>query len=218
MMKKILCLLLTVCLLLGFMNGVAFAAGGFNDVEENDWFFSGVEYACSNGIIQGVTETAFEPNSEIDRTALVEALYNYSVKNGYDVTVGLDTNILSYDDAFDIREGAYEAFQWACGSVLIPDKGATSLRPNEKVSREQMVMLLYDYALLYGINPTAGEDTNILSYTDVFNINHDKAYKAFQWACGTGIIVGTSASTLNPSGSTTRAQLATVLMRLSGKK
>lgn len=177
-----------------------------------------MEYACSNGIIQGVTETAFEPNSEIDRTALVEALYNYSVKNGYDVTVGLDTNILSYDDAFDIREGAYEAFQWACGSVLIPDKGATSLRPNEKVSREQMVMLLYDYALLYGINPTAGEDTNILSYTDVFNINHDKAYKAFQWACGTGIIVGTSASTLNPSGSTTRAQLATVLMRLSGKK
>lgn len=217
----ITCLIIGVIivgLLFGFMNRAVSASKGFSDVGENDWFFKGVEFVSENRILEGVTETTFEPNSGIDRTTLVEALFNYSKIKGYDVSVGLDTNILSYDDAFDIREGAYEAFQWACGSGLMPDEGAASLKPNETISREQMVMLLYDYALLYDISPTASEDTNILSYTDVFDIRNDKAYGAFQWACGTGIIDGTTDSTLRPSDSATRAEFATMLMRLSEKK
>lgn len=118
---------------------------------------------------------------------------------------------------FDIREGAHAAFQWACGSGLIPDEGATSLEPNEVMSREEAVILLYDYAVLYSIDPTAGENTNILSYTDVFDMVQEQGYKAFQWTCGADIIVGTSSSTLVPAGSMTRAQLATVLMNLSTK-
>ncbi|MCL4518142.1 MAG: hypothetical protein M1587_02990 [Thaumarchaeota archaeon] len=63
------------------------------------------------------------------------------------------------------------------------------------MSREQVVTLLYDYALLYGIDPTAGENTNILSYTDISDINQDQGYRAFQWACEDQIIVDGSAST-----------------------
>lgn len=210
-------MILTIGLCLGLGAGIAFAAG-FEDVGENDWFRDAVEYACDKGIMRGVTETAFEPDSDVDRTTLVTALYNYSVVKGFDVSVGEDTNILSYEDAFDIREGAYEAFQWACGSGLIPEEGATRLEPDEVVSREQMVMLLFDYAVLYGIDATAGEDTNILSYEDVFEIAVDEAYAAFQWACGSGVIVGTTDSTLSPSANATRAQLATVMMRLSAKE
>lgn len=218
-MKKNRYKLLLLCLVFTFLGGrAAYANTGFNDVAEKDWFYKGVVYASSNKLLEDTGETAFKPASAIDRTEFIVALYNYSTIKGYDVSVGLSTNILSYDDAFDIREGACEAFQWACGSGLIPDAGASKLEPNSTVSREQMIKIMYDYALLYGISPTAGEDTNILSYTDVSDIKHNEAYRAFQWACGTGIINGTSASTLSPSDSVTRAQLVTVLLRLSEKE
>lgn len=216
-MKRKFYLLAIVCLAACLMGGTAFAAGGFDDVGENDWFFSGVEYVEVNGLLPSVTDTVFEPHTTIDRTLVITSLHNYSEMKGYDVSAGLDTNILSYEDAFDIREGAQAAFQWACGSGLIPDAGATSLEPNEVMTREEVVILLYNYAVLYGIDPTAGEDTNILSYTDVFDMTQEQGYRAFQWACGAGIIAGTSPSTLDPAGSMTRAQLATVLMNLSTK-
>ena len=58
-----------------------------------------------------------------------------------------------------------------------------------------------------------GEDTNILSYTDVADLS-EYAIPAMQWACGAGIISGTGdGSTLTPQGEATRAQAATVLMR-----
>ncbi len=57
-----------------------------------------------------------------------------------------------------------------------------------------------------------GEDTNILSYTDAFDIS-EYAVPAFQWACGAGIIEGVTDSTLVPGGTATRAQAATMLMR-----
>lgn len=214
-MKKSFSLMLTVCLLFCGMSTMAYAVGGFDDVREDNWFFSGVKYACENKILHGVTDNNFEPNSAIDRTTFITALYNYSVLKGYDVSVGLETNILSYEDAFDLAEGTYEAFQWACGSGLIPELGESSLRPYDTMTREQMVILLYDYALLYGIDTSVGLDTNILSYTDVTDISQDEAYAAFQWACGALIIVGTSDSTLCPSDKATRAQLATVINRLS---
>ncbi|NLB53384.1 MAG: S-layer homology domain-containing protein [Syntrophomonadaceae bacterium] len=218
-MKKIICLVFSLLFAFVSATGTVSAAGGFHDVDETDWFYSGVVYAHGNGIMTGVTDASFMPNSEINRTLLITTLYIYTITQGYDVSVGEDTNILSYDDALNISEGAYEAYQWACGSGLIPEAaGAAKLGINDLITREQMVTLLYDFALLYGKDPTAGEDTNILSYDDVFNISQDKAYAAFQWACGSGIIVGTSHSTLSVASNATRAQLATVLMRLSAKR
>ena len=216
-MKRTFYLVVMVCMAFCFIGGAAYAASGFDDVGENDWFFRGVEYVSSNRLLPGVTDTVFGADTAIDRTMAITSLHKYAEMKGYDVSAGLDTNILSYEDAFDIREGAHAAFQWACESGLIPDEGATSLGPNAIMSREEVVILLYDYALLYGIDPAAGENTNILSYTDVFDMAQEQGYQAFQWACGAGIIVGTSASTIDPAGSMTRAQLATVLMNLSAQ-
>ncbi|MGI6648921.1 MAG: S-layer homology domain-containing protein [Bacillota bacterium] len=105
--------LLLLCLVFTFISRAAFADTGFDDVAEKDWFYKGVLYASSNKLLEDTGETAFKPASAIDRTEFIVALYKYSKIKGYDVSAGLDTNILSYDDAFNIREGAYEAFQWA---------------------------------------------------------------------------------------------------------
>ncbi|MBQ9719088.1 MAG: S-layer homology domain-containing protein [Oscillospiraceae bacterium] len=57
-----------------------------------------------------------------------------------------------------------------------------------------------------------GEDTNILSYDDAFDVS-EYAIPAMQWACGAGIVNGTSASTLSPDAAMTRAQAAVMLLR-----
>ena len=72
--------------------------------------------------------------------------------------------------------------------------------------------MLYRYAQYKQYDVSVGEDTNILSYTD-FDQLGEWAISAMQWACGAGIINGTSTTTLSPRGSTTRAQAAVMLQR-----
>jgi hypothetical protein len=71
----------------------------------------------------------------------VVALYDYAVLKGYDVSAGEDTNILSYDDAFDISEGMSSAFQWACGAGVVEGNGAR-LHPMDNVTRGQNATML----------------------------------------------------------------------------
>ena len=59
---------------------------------------------------------------------------------------------------------------------------------------------------------SVGEDTNILSYTDAFDVA-EYAVPALQWACGAGILNGTADGRLNPQGTATRAQAAVMLQR-----
>ena len=75
--------------------------------------------------------------------------------------------------------------------------------------------ILYDFVQWLQMDVSVGEDTNILSYEDAFEIP-EGAFEAFQWACGAGVIRGVSESELAPNSGTTRAQLATVLMRVDG--
>ena len=84
--------------------------------------------------------------------------------------------------------------------------------PDDAITREQLVTILYRYAQGKGYDVSVGEDTNILSYTDTQEVS-EYAISAMQWACGAGIIEGVTESTLVPQGNSTRAQVATMLMR-----
>ena len=73
--------------------------------------------------------------------------------------------------------------------------------------------MLWRYAKAQGYDVSIGEDTNILSYTDAFDVA-EYAIPATQWAVGAGIINGTGdGATLTPQGQATRAQVATMLYR-----
>ena len=89
--------------------------------------------------------------------------------------------------------------------------------PDDVVTREQMVTILWQYAKYKGYDVSVGESTNILSYDDAFDVA-EFAVPAMQWACGAGMLVGRDAPDgsgmiLDPQGSTSRAQMATVMMR-----
>ncbi len=114
----------------------------------------------------------------------------------------------------DVDPNAYygEAIRWATSEGVAEGYGNGKFGPDDSITREQLAAMLYRYAQKYGYDMSVGEDTNILSYTDFGQIS-EYAIPALQWACGAGIINGTSESTLSPQGEAVRAQAAAMLMR-----
>ena len=121
-------------------------AEGFNDVYENDWYNHAVRWATANGIAKGYGEGYFGPSDSVTREQLVSILWRYAQYKGIGVSVGEDTNILSYEDAFDISEYAVPAMQWACGAGLIngmkDTNGKMILDPQGDITRAQMDIMM----------------------------------------------------------------------------
>ena len=110
-----------LCQIIYNLEGQPAATGGsaFTDVADGAWYFDAVTWAAENGIVGGYGGGLFGPEDNITREQLAAILYRYAQVKGYDVSVGEDTNILSYADALDVSEWAIPAMQWACGSGVI---------------------------------------------------------------------------------------------------
>lgn len=92
------------------------------------------------------------------------------------------------------------------------------MRPDKNITREQIAVIIYNYAKYKGYDVSDGENTNILSYTDFDKIS-EYAIEALQYAVGSGLIKGKTESTLNPNDSATRAEAAAILQRfIEGNK
>ena len=185
----VLSVLMAVAIVIS-MPPAAFAAGSvFTDVKAGDWFTEEVEYVYDNGLMIGVSDNKFDPNGNVTRAMMWTTLARIAGED----TTGSDPWWLAGQ-------------QWAMKTGVSDGTMAT-----ENITREQLVTMLYRYAQLKGYDVSVGEDTNILSYTDAFDVN-EWAIAAMQWACGAGIINGIDGA-LQPQGYATRAQLATILYR-----
>ena len=187
----------------------------FSDLGGSAWYHDGVHYCLDRVMMagqSGLDDSTFAPDASVTRADLVCSLYLSAVAFGADVSAGENTNILSYDDAFDIPKGYFEAFQWACAIDLVGGEVST-LEPNAELDRAQMVTMVYEFVKWLEMDVSIGENTNILSYDDAFDIP-EGSFEAFQWACGADVIYGVTATKLAPQSKATRAQLATVLMRV----
>jgi hypothetical protein len=113
----------------------------FSDVPSEAWYEKAVTWASSNGIVSGVGDGCFAPDKEVSREQLAVMLYHYAKFKGIDVSVGSNTNILSYKDATTISEYAYPALQWACGdSIMNGDSG--NLNPQKHATRAEVSKIL----------------------------------------------------------------------------
>ncbi len=101
----------------------------FTDVKDGTWYTPAIHWAAANEIVKGYDLSSFDPTGSITREQLATILYRYAKYKGYDVSVGEDTNILSYHDACDISEYAIPAIQWACGTGLINGRTEHTLVP-----------------------------------------------------------------------------------------
>ena len=106
------------------------------------WYENAVAWAVKNGIAGGTGNDDFSPDSSITREQLAVMLYHYAKYKGYDVSVGEDTNILPYHDAFSISEYAYSALQWACGAGIIDGDDNGNLNPQNSTTRAEVAAML----------------------------------------------------------------------------
>lgn len=113
----------------------------FSDVASGKWYTNAVVWANVKGIVKGYDSDTFGTNDFITREQLATILYRYAQYKGYDVSAGEDTNILSYEDAFNISEYAIPAIQWACGAGIMQGDGA-KLDPQGNATRAQVAVML----------------------------------------------------------------------------
>lgn len=114
----------------------------FTDVTPGAWYYDAVLWAAENQVVNGLTATTFGPDVTVIREQVATILFRYAQAQGADVSVGEDTNILSYTDAESISEYAIPAMQWACGAGIL--EGADGkLMPKDDCTRAQIVTILF---------------------------------------------------------------------------
>ena len=113
----------------------------FNDVAEDQWYTEAVRWAASAEIIEGCN-SAFSPMESVTREQLAAMFWRYAKYKGYDVSMGEDTNLLSYPDGAQVSSWAASAVQWACGSGVIRSTENGTLAPEAKAARGQVAVML----------------------------------------------------------------------------
>ncbi len=114
----------------------------FTDVDGGAWYAEAVRWAASEDIVNGVTDTSFAPDDHITREQLAAILWRYAKAKGCDVSIGEETNILSYADFAQISEYAKPAMQWACGAGIINGVTESTLVPQGTATRAQAATML----------------------------------------------------------------------------
>ena len=118
----------------------------FTDVASGSYYERAITWAAANGIVTGHSSTIFAPDANITREQLASILYRYAVYKGLDVSVGENTNILSYEDFASLSEYAIPAMQWACGAGVLYGFGG-SLLPDAPANRLQAAAILHRFCV-----------------------------------------------------------------------
>ena len=196
--KKLLSALLSAVLCAG-MCVPAFAAGPtFTDVPATHWAYTAVEKASEAGLMNGYGGTLFGQNDPITRGQMVQILYNY-----YGEDCGTNSGFS------DVPASAWyaKAVTWASKKGVVSGYSNGTFGPDNQLTREQMVTILYNVADKPETNPSA-----ISQYSDYHQVA-SYAADGFAWAVSNKVVSGTSSTTLSPRGTATRAQVAAILVR-----
>ena len=118
----------------------------FTDVASGSYYERAITWAAANGIVTGHSGTIFAPDASVTREQLAAILYRYAVYKGLDVSVGENTNILSYEDFASLSEYAIPAMQWACGAGVLYGFGG-SLLPDAPANRLQAAAILHRFCV-----------------------------------------------------------------------
>ena len=112
----------------------------YGDVKADAWYAEAVRWAVSSALVEG--GGSFGPKDAVTREETARILWSYAKSTGADVSVGEDTNILSYADAFDITEGYHAPLQWALGSGVMEGTPEGYLEPQGQLTRAQAAAML----------------------------------------------------------------------------
>ena len=174
----------------------------FTDVNSGDWFLAAVQYVYENDRMAGTSSTTFQPEVHLTRAMAAQVLYNLE---GQPAVTG-DT---TFTDAAAAGDWAVKAITWAEQTGVVAGIGDGLFDPTANVTREEFAQMMYNYAsykeydLTLEGDPSQFEDASAIS---------GWAETAMSWANGSGLINGHDDGTIDPQGTTTRAQAASILM------
>lgn len=188
----------------------------FSDVRPSDWYHDAVNYVCENGLMNGTSNTMFSPNATTSRGMIVTILYRLAG------SPDLPESNWGYPYA-DVDAGAYYSapVYWARLNDLVTGYSDDQFGPDDAITREQLTAILYRYADSLGLDTDTGFIPNkYYDFSDYQTVSR-YASKAMNWCVNKGIVNG-SGGRLNPQGTATRAEVATILMNaesiLSGEE
>ena len=175
----------------------------FTDVNQSAWYYTTVKEAYELGLMTGTTSTTFAPNSPMTRAMATAVLYRIS-----------GSPAIEYESIFtDVADGKYysKCVTWAAKNKIVNGYAAdNTFRPNANVTREQMAVILYNYAKFRGLDVSVQADLS--SFHDVSQIS-SYARTAMSWAVGNKLMSGTLEGNLNPKNEATRAECAKMLLQ-----
>lgn len=172
----------------------------FNDVSYGDWYYDAVQFVYSRGIMDGVDYYKFAPNGTITRGMILTMLWRMAGEP-------FEMPVTSFTD---VEIGRYytTAVAWACRNGIADGMGETKFGPNDAITREELVTLMYRYAQYFGHSCIG---TSIEGFADAGSVS-SYAYNAMCWAYKAGVVTGTTGSRLNPQGTASRAEAAQMIM------
>ena len=117
-------------------------AANFSDVQADAWYAEAVGWAASDKVVTGYADGTFRPNAAVTREQTAAILYRYAQSKGIDVSVGENTNILSYVDVQQASEYAIPALQWAVGAGVLNGKNGGRLAPTGTATRAEIAAIM----------------------------------------------------------------------------
>ena len=199
-MKRKLTALLAAAALCLSLTIPASAAGSFADVSptRDAWCYTQVMQASEAGLMNGYGSSLFGKNDPITRGQMVQILYNY-----YGEDCGTNSGFS------DVPSSAWyaKAVTWASKNGVVSGYSNSTFGPNNQLTREQMVTILYNVAGRPATNTSALAQFNDRGQVAAYAVN------GFSWAVSNKVVSGTSNTTLSPRGTATRAQVAVILIR-----
>lgn len=177
----------------------------FVDVGVNEWYHVYVDFAISAGIMAGVSSDHFSPNAEVTRATLVQVLYALEEKPA----------VTGAKQFSDVPSGQWysDAVGWASRNEIVGGYPDGTFKPDRSISRQDMAVMIFAYARYKGMDTSTR--ASVESFNDRGKISK-YALPALQWAVGKKYMSGVGGNTLAPLGTTTRAQLATVMKAVVG--
>lgn len=181
----------------------------FDDVSKSDWFYEAVKYGVDKGLFTGLTEHTFAPNETLTRGMLVTILWRLD-------GTPESTQEIEFPDVL-VNDYFYKAVRWAVEKGVAGGYENGKFGSNDNVTREQIVVMMYNYAKKNG--NVGNQEADLSEFGDQDQIS-GYAVDAVKWALANGIMNGKEINgkyMLDPKGSATRAEAAQLVMKFDQK-
>lgn len=178
----------------------------FLDVPKSFWGYESIERAAQLGYVNGVGGGKFEPNRQLTRAEFVTMLYRMAGKSAASTAAAFT----------DVPQNAWyrDAVNWAAEKGYVNGTGENSFNPDGKITRQEVVTILFRYS-----GAQSGMEQMFSSMYDSQFADSGAiapwAKTAMYWAIYNGVVNGTSPTTVSPTATATRAEVAAIFVRYS---